>query len=368
MILSLKNVTLYLLECGLLRPEAIVEGDVMIIEAPRRNLNFKVIRKKGPGFFVKQIQVWNAQISAEMQREAACYWLAEHDRAFAPLAAIVPKYAHYDPARSILITELLPDGENVSDFHRRLGSFPVDLAEALGRLLATYHRLADGGVSSNQHLASFPKTVPWILSIHQQNPSLFTEISRGNTQMIGVMQQYPDFQRALDDLRSQWQRDRLIHGDMKWDNCLVEGRAGASEPLKLRLVDWELADVGDACWDVGAVFQAYLSFWILSIQLPAGVLPAQSLHLAQYPVEAMQPAIRRFWETYRDAMELNGPSANAWLNRSVKYAAARMIQTVFEYMQHAPQLTPNAFCLLQVSMNILLKPGEAICDLLALPD
>jgi len=366
MLLSLKNVAPYLMECGLIRPDVIVDGDLMIVETPRRNLNFKIVRKRGPGYFVKQIQVWNPQISAEMQREATCYWLPQHEAVFAPLADLVPKYAHYNPTRCILITELLPDGESVSDYHRRLGRFPVDLAEALARLLVRYHHLADGELSNHKQLASFPRAVPWILSLAQQNPGQFTDLSMGNVQLIGVMQQYPDFQHALDDLRNQWQKTSLIHGDMKWDNCLVQAPASPSDPPRLRLVDWELADVGDPAWDVGAIFQSYLSFWILSINMPVGVPPAQSLHLAQYPIESMQPAIRRFWETYRDASGLVGPAATAYLELSVKYAAARMIQTVYEYMQRAPQLTPNALCLLQVSLNILHQPQEAIRDLLAL--
>ncbi len=366
MILSLKNVAYYLLECGLISPQVLVEGDLMVVETPRRNLNFKAIRRKGRGYFVKQIQVWNPQMSAELQREAVCYWLPQHDASFAPMAEIVPKYAHYDAARSILITELLPAGETVSDFQRRLGKFPVDLAASLGRMLATCHRLGNGELHNNKHLASFPKAIPWILSVHQQTPSQFNDISMGNTQMLGVMQQYPDFHRALDDLRAQWQRNSLIHGDMKWDNCLVEAPTSQSDPLKLKILDWELADLGDACWDVGALFQAYLSCWILSINMPAGVPPSQLLHRAQYPLESMQPAIRSFWEAYRNSLGLTGATAQAWLERSVRYAAARMIQTVFEYMYRSPQLTPNALCLLQVSLNVLQQPREAIQQLLNL--
>lgn len=366
MLLSLKNVALYLLECGLIRPEAIVEGDLMVVETPRRNLNFKIIRKMGSGFFVKQIQVWNPQVMAEMQREATCYWLPQHDPGFARLTSIVPKYAHYNPTRNILITELLPDCENLSEYHRRIGTFPVEVAEALGRMLATYQQLANGQLSNNPHLASFPRALPWILSIHHHNAAQFNDLSMGNAQMLGIMRQYPDFQQALEALRGQWQTDCLMHGDMKWDNCMVEGEGNFTEALKLRLVDWELADIGDAAWDIGAIFQAYLSFWILSINIPVGVPPAESLHLAQYRIESMQPALRRFWETYRDARRLVDGAADAFLERSVKYAAARMIQTVYEYMQRAPQLTQNALCLLQVSLNILLKSREAIRDLLAL--
>ena len=366
MILSLKNVAFCLLDWGLLRPETIVDGDLTILETSRRNLNFKVVRKKGPGFFVKQIQLWNPQIRAEMQREAACYWLPEHDPAFAPLAGIIPKYAHYDAGRSVLITELLPEGESMADYQRRLGQFPPDLSAELGRLLATCHRVGNGDLQSNKHLAAFPKAIPWILSVHQQNPSQFNDLSQGNSQMLSVMRQYPDFQRALDDLRNQWQRNSLIHGDMKWDNCLIESPGAQPGQRKLRIVDWELADVGDGAWDVGAMFQAYLSSWILSMNMPPGVPPAQAMNRAQYPLESMQPSIQSFWTAYRDALGLSGKEAQAWLERSVKYGAARMIQTVYECMFRSPQLTPNALCLLQVSMNILQQPREAIEHLLAL--
>jgi hypothetical protein len=366
MFLTLKNVVPYLLECGLVHPETIVNGEVMIVATPRRNLNFKIVRKRGEGLFVKQIQVWNAQTSAEMQREAACYWLPGQDEAFEALRTMVPKYKHYDSARAILITELLPDGENLSDYHRRLGNFPVEAGEALGSALASYHRITNEKLAGNKHLAMFPKMPPWILSVHQTRPGLFNDLSKGNAQMIGVVQQYPDFQRTLDHLRVEWQTTSLIHGDMKWDNCIVEKPADSGSSFTLRVVDWELADIGDAAWDAGAIFQAYLSWWIFSINAPAGMPPAQSLHLARYRIESMHPAIRRFWESYCEAMGLTGADAGKWLERSVRYAAARMIQTVYEHAQQASQLAASGLCLLQVSMNILLRPQEAICELLAL--
>ena len=63
-------------------------------------------------------------------------------------------------------------------------------------------------------------------------------------------------------------------------------------------------------------------------------------------------------------MQLDEKAAKAWLERSVMYAAARMIQTGYEYMYQSPQLTASAVCLLQVSVNILKRPAEAIEHLL----
>jgi len=153
---------------------------------------------------------------------------------------------------------------------------------------------------------------------------------------------------------------------MKWDNCIIYAKPEENDELNLKIVDWELADLGDACWDVGAIFQAYLSFWILSMQMLGDPSPAQLVDMAQYPLEKMQPAIQTFWKTYVHTMQMDDTVSREWLERSVKYGAARMIQTAYECLSFSPQITANALCLLQVSLNILKSPQEAISDLLGM--
>jgi hypothetical protein len=237
-------------------------------------------------------------------------------------------------------------------------------------------RLRDGAKSS-----AFARRVPWILSLHQLHQNLFGQLSAANTQVLNIIQSYPDFPHTLDRLRERWRFDSLIHGDIKWDNLHVtlegvggveaapEG-AGAPKPadgkVRLRLIDWELADFGDACWDAGAVFQSYLSFWVFSMPAAAGVPAEQLVGAAQFPVERMQPAIRAFWKTYVETRGLGSEEARDALERSVAYGAARMIQTAYECMFHAPQITTSALYLLQLSLNILKSPREATASLLAL--
>jgi hypothetical protein len=366
MIITTNNIVYYLLERGLVTFESVVDGDLMVVDASRRNRNFKVIRKHHQGYFVKQIQQWEPQAIATLQSEAVCYSLSQNDANFAPLALLMPKFYAYDPGRSVLIVELLPEAENLSEYQRHLGEFPLDVASKLGKMLGTYHR--DVGINSQNspHYASFPKRIPWILSVHQHSPSLFNSLSAANSQLLGVVQKYPEFHQALNALQGQWQINSLIHGDMKWDNCIVFKQTDQSDKPGLKVVDWELADLGDACWDVGAIFQAYLSFWILSMQMLADTSPAQLVDMAQYPLEKMQPAIQMFWKSYADTMQMDDMLMRERLERSVKYGAARMIQTAYEYMAFSPQITANALCLLQVSFNILKNPQEAISDLLGM--
>ena len=93
-----------------------------------------------PSFFIKQIQNWEPQAVATLQCEATCYWLAQSDSDLSGLALLTPRYHLYDPSRHILITELLPEAENLSDYHRRLSKFPVEIAVKIGSALGTYHR------------------------------------------------------------------------------------------------------------------------------------------------------------------------------------------------------------------------------------
>jgi aminoglycoside phosphotransferase (APT) family kinase protein len=156
-----------------------------------------------------------------------------------------------------------------------------------------------------------------------------------------------------------------VHGDIKWDNLLVaRGEGGAS---RLKIVDWELARVGEPCWDVGSVFGDYLGFWLASIPITGEEPPDRFLQLARYPIEKMQPAMRSFWKAYAAGMGLTAEEQDEWLLRSVRYAAARLLQTAYEQSALTLKLTGNVICLLQLSLNILQRPTDAAGSLLGIP-
>jgi hypothetical protein len=364
MILSKSNVVHYLLEQGLLAIDSVVDGDLMVADATRRNRNFKIIRRGSQGYFVKQIQNWDPPTVATLACEAACYRVARAGPEFAALAALVPRDFLYDTQRHVLVTELLPENESLSDHHRRLNAFPPETARFLGALFGRLHR-DPARLDGRPETAAFRRQPPWILSAHQHGANLFGALSAANTQLLQIVQSYPEFQRTLDELRAEWRADQLIHGDLKWDNCVVY-RAQGNGALALKVVDWELADIGDARWDLGALLQAYISFWVLSMRISADMPPAQYTGTAQYPIEAMQPSVRTLWQAYVDARGLDPQAVRPLLISSMKFGAARMIQTAYEAMQFSPQISPNALCLLQVSFNLLRQPSEAVTHLLGL--
>jgi hypothetical protein len=196
---------------------------------------------------------------------------------------------------------------------------------------------------------------------------------------------------TLRRMRESWRADTLIHGDIKWENCLVicsdasrtdvrahfinpslpgatapqrprEGgideMSSSNSPVSLRLIDWEIADLGDAAWDAGSVFQAYLAFWLFSIPAQGGVQPGDLLAGAPWPLNKMHAAMRAFWSTYVAA--LNVPDDNALLQRTLGYTAARLVQTAYESLFMSQHVTPHAMLLLHVATVMLQSQSNAI--------
>lgn len=368
MTLSAPKLVRYLLDIGAIDTASVANGDLMITDCTRRHRNFKVQRRHAPGCFVKQAQAGQALSDQCLLREAVCYWRVSSDVRFAALKPLLPAYRGYDGTRGLLVIELLAQAETITEHHQRTGQFSQEIATLLGRELGRVHsEVTDPGAQA-PGMEVFPRSVPWILSIHTLLATQFERLSPANAQILSMIREYPEFQSTLDRLRVGWQVNGLIHGDMKWDNCLLMSRADVPAVQALRIIDWELADFGDVCWDAGAVFQSYLSAWILSMPQHDESSSERLIELAQYPLESMQPAIEAFWLSYVKSREVPRASQPELLIRCVQYAAARMIQTAYEHMSYAPQVTMSTVRMLQVSINVLTRPSDAIKDLLGLSE
>src|SRR5215470_15709238 len=129
MLLNSDSVVHYLLHRGVLSFDSVVDGDLVVVEAPRRNRNFKLFRQNHPGIFVKQVQQWDAQAIATVQREGGCYSLAQSLPELSSLSRLLPGFRAYDPVRHVLVLDLLSGYETLAECHQRLGSFPMEIAE-----------------------------------------------------------------------------------------------------------------------------------------------------------------------------------------------------------------------------------------------
>jgi hypothetical protein len=352
--LASRKLVQYLLDIGAVDVEAVVGGDLMVVDCTRRHRNHKILRRGGAGCFVKQARPDQPLSDQSLHREAVCGWLVREDERFAALRPLLPQWRAYDATRRLLVTELLPESENLAERHARLGGFPAETATMLGQALGRAHAGVSLPPAGAPGTEVFPRALPWVLTMHTLADSQFERMSGGHAQILGLVRRHAEFPAALESLRQGWRHDGLIHGDMKFENCLV---LTGGEP-QLRIVDWELADFGDTLWDVGGVLQAYLNTWVLSMPEFDEADAERLMRHAQHPLEALQPAMQAFWQAY---VALR-PEAE--LDPCVQYAAARMIQTVYEHMAQASQLTRGGLRMLQLSMNMLTRPNDAIRDLL----
>jgi hypothetical protein len=363
LILHQENLVYYLIERGLVTRESVVHGGVEISEIPRRNRNFRVRQQNGPGFFLKQVRHWEPDALRTLNAEAQCYRLAAEDESFKEIAAIVPRFHSFDHRRSVLVTELMDGAETLGEHHLRNGSFPLEIGEQLGRTFGLYHSQATANPPGNLN-GAFLRRPAWALSLYEISPQTAPNLSGGIHQMLGMIRQFPQFRAALEKLRSGWRFEVLIHGDIKWENCVL--CPGSNGGQRLKIVDWEMADWGDSCWDLAGIFSAFLSFWVQSLPATEMASPDALVAQARFPIERMQPAIQACWKTYSEFRGLSSQTLHELLLRTVLYTGARNLQTAFEVLQGSPVANANTVLLLQLSMNILADPQSASCELLGI--
>jgi hypothetical protein len=357
--LTAANLTYFLMGRGLLGPDAVVAGDLTILDSSRRNRNFKVIRSSEPGLFVKQMRHMQADAMLTLKREAACYELARDDPV---LSRLMPRLISYDASRHVLIIDLLLDAESLSDYYARLKKFPPKIGRLLGEGLGLYHTHAGTLLDSKELQALLARQVPIILTLGGGGHSALSHFGRIGPALSALMRQHQDFQTLLDALGAEWRFDSLIHGDMKWDNVLLF--PSPSGELDFRIVDWEMADFGDAAWDVGAVLQSFLTAWIQSMPITSGLPPEAYVGMAAQPLETMRPVLRTFWQTYARTRGFADEQNKRELERCMRFAAARMVWSAVEQRLYAPQFDPIAAALLQVSLNVLKEPARAVREML----
>lgn len=352
----------YLLSRGILHPRRVVSGGLTVRNLSRRHRNFEVTGGGEPGFVVKQGV--GKEKGRAVAREAALYGLLADSPRAKRLRPFVPRRVAWDESRHVLVLERI-GGATLREHHAARGSVSRTLAGRLGVALGVLHRSEGSWIPA--HLDSLRDQPPWILSLHRPSVGIFRESSGAGLHLVRVLQQFPAFGAHFDRLREEWRAEAVIHRDLKWDNCLVHGRAPGARATRLKLVDWELAGTGRPAWDVGSVLSEFLGTWLFSIPVTGDVPADRFPERARYPLERMHPALRAFWGSYARTMELDPARAGRASVTAVRHGAARLVQTGFERMQGAPALTGPVVCALQVALNMLDRPEEAAVRLLGLP-
>lgn len=364
MILNRQNLISFLLHAGVLELGDVVDGELAVAPANYRNRTFRVRRGGERGFFVKQYRPeeghWTPRSTLDV--EAAVYRLAAGNER---LEAVLPRFVAFDAPHQALVLEMVEGAEPLDEHYLRTRRFDPAVAARLGRSLAACHvelgrelRFGEGG-------ARFDEQVPWILRADELDPHASRDQSAAQARVVALVQGTPELRGPLRELARGWRANGVVHGDMKWANCLLVPAREGAEP-EVRIVDWEMASAGNLAWDVGGVLQSYLAAWVHSMRPAPGASPAEAAATAELSIDAMRPSLRAFADAYVEAVDVRPAAGRALVRRAVQYAGARLAQTAFEAMDRRERVSGQAVMVLQLCANLMERPDQAAEPLLGL--
>jgi Phosphotransferase enzyme family len=357
----------HLLSRGLIQTSQIVGADLSLLNSSSRNCNIEVRSKEGSSYFLKQdAKVDRAQAYASIAYEAAVYDLLLKERG--AFVQYLPSKVLFDPEHNLLVLEAILGAQDLSAAYFATGQVPIEMADEVGRALGTLHDAYADTLARWESLPE-PPAPPWSTLFPEPTEWAFQNVSSAVLDLIAAVQTSSTLTHELAALRATWSRSAVIHGDFRWRNCLVvrhEDRI-ASAPPQLKIVDWELAGIGDPAWDVGTFFCEYLNAWLSSVPIPSVANPDRFLDLATAPLHEMHQSVRSFWHSYVTTRFCGDQGSEWMLIAACRNAGARLIQTACEELQQEGELTAKAIAMLQLAENVLARPREAAARLLGIP-
>lgn len=358
MFLTASNIVHYLLPRGVIDPIELIRGRFKVIEIGRRNRNFKILLgEKEEGVFVKQVKLANAAFIHGLQNESDCYHLAASCPEW---VQTMPRFLDFDHRRSCLCLELQPKSQNLREYLNSRKPFPITLANSLGAAMAACHLAFRGRLNEVPDAFQTQRKIPWILNF--RTPP--TDATKGSLAFLEFLEYQTTLFELMTKLASQWRRDGMIHGDLKWDNCVVyDDEAGAP---RLKLIDWELCDIGDSRWDVGGVLQAFPSQALLLNRIDFDASSEEVFAQTCALIAPDQPAISAMWESYVGACGIETLASNNFLIECIEFAAARLVVSAYEWTCLEDGLHPQAKTLLLLAQAVQLNPQRAAKELFGL--
>lgn len=350
MFLTFRNIVHYLLDQGLVDTEDIFSNNLIIKPLESRNNSFIVQRDGKKSFFLKQVKTTDQQHTSTLKTEADCYWLAENHQSFTELSEHIPTYVNYDFTNHILVTECLNETLNLSEFYTKENRLPSEVAEQQANALAACHKQTAIDKIEDKILQLFPVRQPFVLNLTSQNLEYWNEESKAEKELVQLIKSNKKFLHLLETVGQDWQNSSLIHGDVKHSNYLLKKEETG---YKTYLIDWEIASFGDPCWDVAGVFQNYLLYWIDHETI------GNHQQYQGFALDDLKPSLNSFWQTYCQKMEFTTDEANTALNKTLRFSAAKLIQTCKESIREKKQMPTSAAMMLQLSLNILSNPRQS---------
>ncbi|WP_437945891.1 phosphotransferase [Sorangium sp. So ce296] len=367
--LNVDDAPRYLFEQGLISEEAILHRGLTITSVARRNRSLRVELGDGSGYLIKQPEHSIYGGGGLLSSEAAFYAFCWNEPAVEALCASLPRVAHVDPERGLFALSLVEGALPLW----RCASSPggaaqlVDASRLFGRALALVHgTFMDARLRADPRLSFLRDGAPFIFDLHRPSPELLSNISPASYEVLHIIQSDALLMERMDELRGLLRSETVIHNDVKLDNLLIVTEPSRGDVCRICVVDWEHVQLGDPAWDLAGALKDFVALWILS--MPSHAPPGQMIEGAALPMSAIQPAIRAFFEAYRDARGLPLGETREVVRRAVRFSAARLIQTVYEMANGLRALHAHPVMILQIAANLFADPGRGQSQLYGLSE
>jgi tRNA A-37 threonylcarbamoyl transferase component Bud32 len=335
--LTRRDALQHLLRLGLLTPDDVVAQSITASEYIGRNHLVRVERPGAPCYIVKQPRDVNTPDAVTMWTEAAIFWLSANDRQFAVLAPWMPKYYHYDEPNKILTIELIAGSDSL--LTKQMSGAPLDprLLHDVGRAFGTLHGPASQVLREERVRRLFRTGMAWVLTLGQpQSP--YVPGTPAAQSILATVLQRPDALAGLAQVRADWRDAHIVHGDAKAANVLI------LEDDAVRVIDWEIAGLGDGLWDIAGI--------VHSLLMPNPVAAPEPLAAAQTRAHAL---IEALWSGYVAAAPPPAHLPDPRLTL-LRLAGARLVQTSLEGTQVVNQMYPHASAILEMGLELLTRP------------
>jgi aminoglycoside phosphotransferase (APT) family kinase protein len=239
----------YLLDRGVLSHEDVLTG-VTVDDVSMSHRAFRVrVGDNDGGFFVKCVDPVGSQ-GRDLSIETKIYRLAS---TLEPLARVVPVCHYVDEQGGVVVLETVR-GDTLAS---ALVPAPAP-DERTSSLLAAYGE----AVASVHGIRPRPLgEPPWLLAALEPVWGEYAWLPRPCAAVLLRLAANPELRRGFRRTRERWRPTALVHGDLRWANALVDGE-------RVRLIDWELACLGDPAWDVGGMLADLVV--LLALGRPAG--------------------------------------------------------------------------------------------------
>jgi hypothetical protein len=295
----------YLAAAGVVDATAVGDPNVRVTNLSRSHLVVSVHLGDGRQVVVKRARPRPQEVVGNLGRELVAYHLAT---SIPGLAAAMPVCLHADPVLQVLVMRGVTPGTSLRDHSHHRRALPTSGAR-LGQLVAGWHRSTRGLAPP-----TLPAERPWVLDI--LTPGCWRPPVTDALLVHGRIRR--ELRHHFAGLADVLEPSCLVHGDLKWDNCLIEGSDG------VRVIDWEMAAAGDPAWDVAGILQDHLVLCraVATATRPAGLR------------ERAGEAAGEFLAAYLAAADV--PDRVGFSDRAARLAGARLVQSALEHAAVSP--------------------------------